>query len=170
MESWSVSIQHQDDYGIPALRRAHKHVKASVVGKQIEFVRSDAIDYLTSPTILDRYDFIVLSHCLNLACSPVFSSLLHHYSRAPVILLAEYGSLTSQPAATPHVLAAVAVNALESLLSTTLFRNMKCTVSPRNVSDAADEGGRVVRKSAFLEPKEEQRDGWREVVMILENP
>jgi SAM-dependent methyltransferase len=53
-----------DDYGIPSLGRAHKHVKASVVGKQIEFVRSDAAGYLTSPTLAHRFDFIVLAHCV----------------------------------------------------------------------------------------------------------
>jgi hypothetical protein len=70
----------------------------------------------------------------------------------------------------PHVLAAVAVNALESLLGTTSFRNMKCTATPRQMSDAAAKGGWEVRKSGFLEPKAEQRDGWREVVMILKQP
>lgn len=163
-----------DDYGIPSLGRAHKHVKASVVGKQIEFVRSDAAGFLTSPTVLDRYDFIVLAHCVWYLAGPdllaeIFE-LARRYARAPTVLLAEYGSVTSVPAAIPHVLAAVAVSALESLLSTTSFRNIKCAVSPRQMRDAAAKSSWEVRKSVSLEPKEEQRDGWREVVMILREP
>ncbi|OIW29108.1 S-adenosyl-L-methionine-dependent methyltransferase [Coniochaeta ligniaria NRRL 30616] len=163
-----------DDYGTPSLRAAHKHVKASVVGKQIEFVRSDAAGYLTSPTVLDRYDFIVLSHCVWYLAEPgllteIFE-LAYRYGRAPTVLLAEYGSVTSVPAAIPHVLAAVAVNALESLLRAPSFRNIKCTATPRQMRDAAAKGGWVMSTSEFLEPEEAQRDGWREVVMILEKP
>lgn len=163
-----------DDYGIPSLGRAHKHVKASVVGKQIQFIRSDAVSYLTSPTGVTRFDFIVLCHCIWYLSEPsklaeIFD-LARSHARTQTILLAEFGMAASVPAAVPHVLVACAVNALESVLTTETLRNMHCVTTPRQIADAAERGGWIVKEEDLLVPEAEQRDGWREVVMVLEKP
>jgi hypothetical protein len=123
--------------------------------------------------VVDRFDFVVLAHSVWYLPEPsslaeIFE-LTRRHDRAPTVLLAEYGSVTSLPAAVPHVLAAVAVNALESFMDpSSSFRNMKFTGTPRQMTDAAAKTGWAVRKSDFLVPEPEERDGWWEVVMILQ--
>lgn len=157
--------------GTPTYGSARAHVLASAVGSQIEFVQAVQAEYLASPAARDAsFDFVVFCHCIWYFSRPEMLPRMLARARGagiPRVLVAEYALSASHPDAVPHVLAALAVNALESFRGEGSLRNIRCAVTPAQISAAAAREGCTLAGEDYIVPEDAQRDGWREVIMVL---
>ncbi|KAJ0161666.1 hypothetical protein CTA2_5835 [Colletotrichum tanaceti] len=159
------------DEGTPTYRSARAHVLASAVGGQIEFVPAYPVAYLTAAAARGaKFDFVVLGHCIwyfsHPTMLPDMLAQVRHMGTGAV-LIAEYSLSTTHSNAFPHLLAALAVNALESFRDETSKRNIRCVMTPLQIITIAEQQGFVLVKEDVVVPAEAQRDGWREVLMAL---
>ncbi|KAK0634142.1 S-adenosyl-L-methionine-dependent methyltransferase [Immersiella caudata] len=159
------------DYGTPPLALAQEHVKKSPVGKQITFVQTDGQEYLESTSQV--FDYVIIAHTAWYFSSPSIlpGILAAAVGKAKGVLIAEFSLSASRPGGKPHVLTALATNALESFRDETSWRNLRCALSPTQMIAAAKEAGWILKseEKRILTPPGE-RYGWRETVMILKRP
>lgn len=104
------------DYGSPyTLAQAQAHLSASPVGSRITWHRA-APEAFLQQTQTQTWDVAVLAHCIWYFASPqVLASILGALrGRAAHVCVAEYALQATEPAAAPHVLAALATGLLES--------------------------------------------------------
>jgi SAM-dependent methyltransferase len=160
-------------YGTPPLSEAQPHILSSPVGSPVVFVEADAVAYLDSTT--DDFDFIVLGHCIWYFGDPGFLPRILARAAAGVgrrnpgvkLLIAELALRSSRPCGLPHLLAALTLNALESFDPKRSWRNVCCALTPAQITAAARQAGWALREDLLLAPVPGQKDGWREVAMIL---
>ncbi|KAJ9145127.1 S-adenosyl-L-methionine-dependent methyltransferase [Pleurostoma richardsiae] len=160
------------DYGTPPVGDAHAHIKASPVGPQIEFVRAGATAYLQSTT--QTFDFIVLAHCVWYFSEPAglreILTVAAAGARSATVLIAEYSLAASRPAAVPHVLATLATSALESFRDESSWRNVRCPLSPVQITAVAAAAGWELHGQETIPSPVGDQSGRRETIMILERP
>lgn len=162
-----------DDYGPPYLGDAHKHILSCPVGRQIEFVRAQAQDYLQS--FADQpapYDFVVFSYCIPYFTEadnlPRMLELARKHTKSGArLLVADYTLSASVLAGVPHVLMSLALCALESFLDGTSLRNIHVLMSPAKILSAAKAAGWELHKEATLTDDRVRLDGMMEVRGIL---
>lgn len=82
-------------------------------------------------------------------------------------LIAEYSMSTSIPEAVPHVLAALAANAIESFRGEDSSRNIRSALTPAQIQKAAEEVGWALGSQKLITPGAKQLDAFREVYMII---
>ncbi|KAI0128256.1 S-adenosyl-L-methionine-dependent methyltransferase [Xylariales sp. AK1849] len=163
------------DWGTPDYASARAHVLASFLGSRIEFVQADPISFFTAPTTTDQdFDYIVFGYCIWFFSDPSFlTSMLkeaHKHRRAPKVLIVECSLSVSDLAQVPHVLSALADNALESFRGGESRRNIRCALSPRQISEMAKDAGWTLRDESFVTPLPRQIEGQREVRMTTQSP
>ncbi|KAM0816489.1 putative SAM-dependent methyltransferase [Seiridium cardinale] len=163
------------DWGTPDYASARAHVLASYVGPRIEFVQADPIDFLASPTTTDKdFDYIVFGYSIWFFSDPTFlTSMLkeaHKHRRSPTVLIVECSLSVSNIAQVPHLLAALTDNALESFRGEDSRRNIRCALSPRQISEKAADAGWTLRDETFITPLPDQIEGRREVRMATQTP
>lgn len=82
-------------------------------------------------------------------------------------LIAEYSMSTSIPEAVPHVLAALAANAIESFRGEDSSRNIRSALAPAQIQQAAEDVGWTLATQKLITPGAKQLDAFREVYMII---
>ncbi|KAK1753690.1 putative sam-dependent methyltransferase [Echria macrotheca] len=161
------------DYGTPPLAKAQAHIKQSPVGEQIEFVQAEGSKYLESTS--ESFDFVIIAHTAWYFSEPsVLSGILSAAAapgRTKALLIAEFALTASRPGGAPPVLTALATNALESFRDAASWRNVRCALSPAQITAAAEKEGWTLKgeDKGILTPPDEKY-GWRETVMILKRP
>ncbi|KAI9745503.1 MAG: hypothetical protein M1818_001037 [Claussenomyces sp. TS43310] len=93
------------------------------------------------------------------------ASLDDALKHSPTLLIAEYGMVTSLKEAFPHVIAALAVNALESYRDDSSKRNIRTRLTPKQIKSAAEGVGWRAVSEESITPESQLRDGYREVQM-----
>ncbi|ROW05056.1 hypothetical protein VSDG_00637 [Cytospora chrysosperma] len=158
-------------HGTPDYASSQAHVLASVVGHQVSFVQADPIEYLSGGAAGQKFDFIVFGYSIWYFSSPhILTRTLQEacqYSQS--VLIAEYSLSASLPAQVPHLLAALADNALESFRGEESKRNIRCALSPRQITDLAAEIGWVLAKEEIATPLPKQIDAKMEVRMVIKS-
>ncbi|KAK3391031.1 hypothetical protein B0H63DRAFT_539595 [Podospora didyma] len=145
------------EYGTPPLAAAQAHIKKSPVGPQIDFVRATGPECLgSSTTTIESFDFAILTH------------YIWYFSDSTVLHETLFALVASRASGVPHVLTALATNALESFRDANSMRNLRCCLSPPQIIAAAADAGWGLRdeEKAILTPAGE-RYGWRETTMLL---
>ncbi|KAK0654823.1 S-adenosyl-L-methionine-dependent methyltransferase [Cercophora newfieldiana] len=158
------------DYGTPPLAQAQAHVKASPVGPQIEFLQAEGSEFLKSTT--ETFDFVIIAHTAWYFSDPSVLSAILSAAAAPgktkTLLIAEFALTASRPGGNPPILTALATNALESFRDETSWRNLRCALSPAQITAAAEkEGWRLKGEEKGILTPPNEKYGWRETVMIL---
>lgn len=159
------------EWGTPDYASSQAHVLASVVGHQISFVQADPIEYLSGGAAGQKFDFIVFGYSIWYFSSPhiLTRTLQEACQYAQSVLIAEYSLSASLPAQVPHLLAALADNALESFRGEESKRNIRCALSPRQITDLAAEIGWVLAKEEIATPLPKQIDAKMEVRMVIKS-
>lgn len=159
--------------GTPDYASARAHVLSSFLGPRIEFVQADPIGFLTSPTTTEQdFDYIVFGYSIWFFSDPTFlSSMLKEalqHRRSPTVLIVESSLSASEPSQVPHVLAALTDNALESFNGEDSKRNIRCALSPRQITEIAKDIGWKIRSQTYVTPLPGQIEGQREVRMTTQ--
>ncbi|KAK1761519.1 hypothetical protein QBC47DRAFT_409529 [Echria macrotheca] len=167
-----IAIDPADpEYGTPPLSAAQAHVKNSPVGPQIDFIQATGREYLEATT--ECFDYVILAHSIWYFADPSFlhEILQSAVGKAKTVLIAEFGLTASRSGGEPHILTALATNALESFRDASSWRNLRCALSPAQVVAAAATAGWALEseKNNILTPPGEKY-GWRETTMILKRP
>ncbi|OSX61947.1 hypothetical protein POSPLADRAFT_1142517 [Postia placenta MAD-698-R-SB12] len=155
------------DYGSPyTLGQAQAHLRASPVGKRIDFVQADPREFLRGTT--DKYTTAVLAQCIWYFSSPqTLSAILAALApRVKRICLSEYALTASDPRAAPHVLAALTQASLECRKPTS-ESNIRTVLSPAALKAAASTAGLTLLKEETVVPPEGMLDGRWEVGAVL---
>lgn len=100
----------------------------------------------------------ILTRTLREACQRVRS-----------VLVAEHGLSASLPAQVPHLLAALAANALQSVRGEESRCNILCALSPRQITRLAAEAGWALAKEETATPLPKQVDARMEVRMVVKS-
>jgi ubiquinone/menaquinone biosynthesis C-methylase UbiE len=152
------------DYGSPeTLGQAQNRISKSELGRKIQWVRSDPIEYLKT---LDVHpDFVVLAHSIfYIASETYFSELLQSLKsfssggkdgKETRLLIAEWGMRTSTPAAEAHVLAAKA-QAINPLTD----GNVRTIVPPERIKKIATDASWKIEREAWIEAPDVQDGEW----------
>lgn len=155
-------------YGTPLLSEAHPHVLASPVGKQIELVTSDIIEYLETTTKV--FEYVVLGHCIwffgDPSLLPKMLKVIASKQSQAQLLISEFAMVASVPEAVPHVLTAIAVDAIESFNPERSWRNICCSLTPQQIEKIVIESGYEIKDHALFPPMDGQKEGEREVYML----
>lgn len=155
--------------GTPDYASSQAHVVASAVGHQVSFVQADPIEYMSGGAGGQDFDFIVFGYCLWYFSSPEMLAKMLQEARQHVqsVLVAEYSFSASLPAQIPHLLVALADNALESFRGEESKRNIRCAVSPRQITRLIADAGWVLAREEIATPGPKQVEGKREVRMVV---
>ncbi|KAK4107280.1 S-adenosyl-L-methionine-dependent methyltransferase [Canariomyces notabilis] len=158
-------------WGTPDYASAQAHVRVSPVGHQITFVQADPIAYLSGGAGGQTFDFIVFGYSIWYFSSPdiLKRTLQAACQHVRSVLIAEYSLSASHLAQVPHVLTALAANALESFRGEESKRNIRCALSPRQITSFAADAGWALAKEEIATPLVRQADARNEAEMVL-NP
>lgn len=161
------------DYGSPfTLAQSQNHISHGTLGHRITWMQREPLSYLSSlpvPTTHTlTFDATVLAHSLWYFSSPsvilsTFRALKQHSTR---LCLAEWSLSASDPAAQPHVLAALAQAALECRKSISVS-NVRTVLSPKRLKDLAEEAGWKLESEKKVQPNKGVLDGQWEVAACL---
>ncbi|KAJ6441117.1 Histone-fold protein [Purpureocillium lavendulum] len=149
------------DYGAPwTLGQAQAHLSAGPVGGRIAWHNAEPEAFLAGRDGGDKWDFVVLGHCIWYFAAPeVLTSLLVALrGRAGTLLIAEYALTATEKAAVPHVLASMARAFLEAHNEAS-EANIRCLLSPGVITDLAQESGWHLDSEAIVVPGEALQDG-----------
>jgi hypothetical protein len=127
------------------LGQAQDYISQGPLGRQITWVQQAPFEYLSSlnsavqtsaPDV--EFDGVVLAHCLWYFSSPslVLSTLRELRRHAKLLFLAEWSLSASDPAAQPHLLAALAQAALECH-KVESESNVRTVLSPKRLTELA---------------------------------
>ncbi|KAJ3497284.1 hypothetical protein NLG97_g2015 [Lecanicillium saksenae] len=158
------------DWGTPSYATSRAFVMASPLGPRIEFVKEDPIKYLESlPNDIKSFDFIAFCHSIWYFSHPSIlpSMLSASKNRIGAALIGEYSMSTTQPAAVPHVLTALAANAIEAFRGEESERNIRAALTPAQMEKCADETGWSLSTQQLITPGSKQLDAFREVHMVV---
>ncbi|KAK3349093.1 hypothetical protein B0T25DRAFT_547188 [Lasiosphaeria hispida] len=159
------------EWGTPDYASSQAHVLASAVGHQVSFVQADPIAYLLGGAGGQTFDFIVFGYSIWYFSSPDILTRTLQVARqhAQSVLIAEYSLSASLPAQIPHLLAALADNALESFRGEESKRNIRCALSPRQITGFAADAGWALAKEEIATPLSKQVDARMETRMVLKS-
>ena len=155
------------DYGAPVtLGEAQAHLSSSPVGDRITWHRAMPTDFLRQNADAS-WDYVVMAHCIwYYASSKDLADMLSALkARAKHFTVAEWALKASEPAAVPHLLAAITRAALEAH-GARREANIRCMVSPRDIRAIAKQAGWELQEERVIVPNAGVLDGHWEVVMI----
>lgn len=135
----------------------------------MSFVQADPIAYLSEGAGGHKFEFIVFGYSIWYFSNPLIltRTLQEAQKHAQVVLIAEHGLSASLPAQIPHMLAALTDNALESFRGEESKRNIRCALSPRQITGLAAEAGWVLARENIATPLPKQVDAKMETWMVL---
>ncbi|KAI1175803.1 S-adenosyl-L-methionine-dependent methyltransferase [Nemania sp. FL0916] len=159
------------DWGTPDYATAQAHVVASTVGHQISFVQADPIEYLEEGAEGHTFDFIVFGYSIWYFSAPeiLTRTLQEALRNVRSVLVAEHSLSASLPAQVPHLLAALTDNALESFRGEESKRNIRCALSPRQITQLAAKAGWALAKEDIITPLAKQSNAKNEVRMVVKS-
>lgn len=152
------------DYGAPTtLGQAQEHIIQGSMGDRVKFWQRQLEDFLVE-TGEKKWDYAVLVHCLwYLDGEETLARMLEALKgRVGKICIAEYAMKASEPAAVPHVLAALTRATLEAQKSES-DANIRCLVTPPDIKKIAEQAGWKVDRESYIVPDENLQDGSWEV-------
>ncbi|KAF9780380.1 hypothetical protein IL306_000316 [Fusarium sp. DS 682] len=152
------------DYGAPyTLGQAQEHITKGSLGGRLKFWQKQLEDFLTE-TGEQKWDYAVFVHCLwYLDGAETLTRLLRALKgRVNKICIAEYAMKASEPAAVPHVLAALTRATLEAQKSES-EANIRCLLSPPDIKNIAGNARWKVERETEIVPHEGLQDGGWEV-------
>jgi SAM-dependent methyltransferase len=157
--------------GTPPLGEAQAHISASPVGAWVTFVRSSGIEYLRSAEQA-AFDYVVLCHSVWYMAEPgeLSEILAAAAGKTRAVLIAEFAFSASSLAAVPGLLAALATIALEAFRDNSSWRNLRCGLSPRQITAAAERAGWSLQSQGRLQTPPKERYSAREATMVLDRP
>ncbi|KAB8616633.1 hypothetical protein FH972_025968 [Carpinus fangiana] len=146
------------DYGAPwTLAQAQDHLSASTLGRAIQWVQQDPLDYLSQSGSLDNVDYVVLAHSIfYLPSEDYLLQLLQSIASSagkvktrPKLLLAEWGQESSTDAAQAHLQAVKMQAAFPDPTG-----NVRIAPTPANIVQLAVQAGWSVEGESWVrEPK-----------------
>lgn len=160
------------DYGAPyTLAQAQAHISASAVGGRVAWHRAGVLDFLGGEDgqAADRtWDVAVLAHCVwYFESSRVLEDILRALrGRVGAVCVAEYALRATEPAAVPHVLAALARGALEAHRAESR-QNIRTPLSPEAIRGIARKAGWEVESEGVVVPEQGLLDGRWEADMVV---
>ncbi|KAG8756589.1 hypothetical protein FRC12_010515 [Ceratobasidium sp. 428] len=163
------------DYGSPStLGQAQSHLKQSKFGSRMAFVQASPIDFIATSGNENKFDTVVLAHCIYYMSSPttllnIFQTM---HDKAPSIkrlCIAEYALSASVPEGYPHVLAVLMEAALEVYKDGEASEsNVRTVVGPKEITRLATAAGWTVHREGILVPDPGLEDGRWEISAALE--
>jgi SAM-dependent methyltransferase len=157
------------DYGAPfTLAQAQSHLSAGPLGPLVTFHRADPIDFLaTNPDT--QWDVAVLAHCIWYFPSAdtlrqILSALRGRVAR---VCLAEWALHATEPAATAHVLAALARATFEAHRVDST-ENIQTMASPRAIKEVVGQAGWKVETEGTVVPEAALSDGYWETGTVVD--
>jgi SAM-dependent methyltransferase len=153
------------DYGSPwTLGQAQAHLSHSDLGSRISWHQVSPLKFLESVEESKAYDFAVLAHCTWYFQSQhvLLDILCALRNKARRVCIAEYALAASEPAAVPHILAALTTATLEAHKSTS-SANIQTVQSPAAIAAISEEAGWRLISAALIVPEEGLLDGRWEV-------
>jgi hypothetical protein len=130
------------DHGAPhTLAEAQAHLSTSAVGDRITFHRAEPVEFLAARPD-KKWDAAVLAHCIWYfqSATQLKDVLAALRGRVQRVHIAEYALRATEPAAVPHVLAALARGALEAHKGHSV-QNIRTPLSPAAIVEIAEEAG-----------------------------
>ncbi|KAF2103614.1 hypothetical protein NA57DRAFT_17460, partial [Rhizodiscina lignyota] len=158
------------DYGEPiTLADSWRFLRRSKIGGRITFRRRDPIEFLNEREWKEKtWDVAVM--CLSmwyLRSHTVLEDILHSLKgRVSRICTAEYNLSAQNPAALPHVMAAM-VRGFKESRDETSDENIRMPMSRCLIERIARTAGWEIRSVEAITPDEEVQDGMWEVRMVL---
>ncbi|KDQ07406.1 hypothetical protein BOTBODRAFT_38816 [Botryobasidium botryosum FD-172 SS1] len=151
------------DYGAPfTLGQAQAHLSSGPLGPRITWVQTDPISFARAAeeAAEPKYDVAVMALSLWYFSSPaqVRETLRALAGRARRVCIAEYALSATDPAAVPHVLAALTQSALEAHKPTSTT-NVRTVLSPVRIKALAAEVGLELVKEEIVVPVRGMFDG-----------
>ncbi|KAH6838612.1 hypothetical protein B0I37DRAFT_400220 [Chaetomium sp. MPI-CAGE-AT-0009] len=157
------------DYGAPfTLAQAQSHLSTGPLGPLITFHRADPVAFLAADPAA-HWDVAVLAHCIWYFQEPdtLREILAALRGRVQRVCLAEWALHATEPAASAHVLAALARAAFEAhRVGST--ENIQMLVSPRGIRGVVGRAGWEVEREGTVVPGEELSDGFWEVGTVVD--
>ncbi|KAF5649017.1 SAM-dependent methyltransferase [Fusarium sp. NRRL 52700] len=152
------------DYGAPyTLGQAQQHIAKGALGGRVKFWQAQLDDFLKE-TGDRKWEYAVFVHCLWYLDAPeaLARMLKALKGRVNRVCIAEYAMKASEPAAVPHVLAALTRSTLEAQRPDS-EANIRCLLSPSDIKNIARESGWKVERETEIVPHEGLQDGGWEV-------
>ncbi|KIN05824.1 hypothetical protein OIDMADRAFT_38276 [Oidiodendron maius Zn] len=162
------------DYGAPyTLSQSQSYITSGPLGHRISFYNAHPTDYLSSlPQSTQKYDYVVLSHCIWYFSSPSQLSTLVSAtcSWTKSLCVAEWSLRASKPQSHPHVLTALLLASLEAKRKEEGHGNIRTVLSPAQIRSVT-ESSSVLRLYAqeFRVSNEGLLDAYWEVSHTLRN-
>ncbi|EMT72019.1 hypothetical protein FOC4_g10003866 [Fusarium odoratissimum] len=152
------------DYGAPyTLGQAQEHITKGPLRGSVKFWQTQLEDFLKE-TGDKKWDYAVFVHCLWYLDAPetLARMLKALKGRVNRICIAEYAMKASEPAAIPHVLAALTRATLEAQRPDS-EANIRCLLSPIDIKNIVGDSGWKVERETEIVPHEGLQDGGWEV-------
>ncbi|KAM0250233.1 hypothetical protein ACHAP5_002292 [Fusarium lateritium] len=152
------------DYGAPTtLGQAQEYITQGSMGDRVKFWQRQLEDFLAE-TGEKKWDYAVLVHCSwyfdgEETLARILKALK---GRVGKVCIAEYAMKASEPAAVPHVLAALTRATLEAQKSES-DANIRCLITPPDIKKIAEQAGWKVERETNIVPDESLQDGSWEV-------
>ncbi|KAK4041428.1 hypothetical protein C8A01DRAFT_14799 [Parachaetomium inaequale] len=156
------------DYGAPfTLAQAQAHLSAGPLGPLVTFHRADPVGFLAANPDT-QWDVAVLAHCIWYFRSPdtLRQILWALRGRVARVCLAEWALHATEPAATAHVLAALARATFEAHRVGSR-ENIQTLASPRAIREAVGQAGWKVETEGTVVPDAELSDGFWETGTVV---
>ncbi|KAK3336375.1 hypothetical protein B0T19DRAFT_437148 [Cercophora scortea] len=152
------------DYGSPfTLGEAQTHLLLGPLGGRIAFHCADPVGFLTSNPEA-RWDVAVLAHCIwYFASAEALADILRALrGRVGTVCVAEYALRASEPAAVPHVLAALAATG-----GSDSEANIRSPLSPIAIKAVAARAGWKGQGEGMVVPDAALSDGFWEAAAVV---
>jgi len=159
------------DYGAPfTLSQAQSHLTAGPIGPLITFHRADPVAFLNAiPAGTEpQWDVAVLAHCMWYfpSAKTLDEILFALRGRVARVCLAEWALHATEPAASAHVLTALARATFEAHRSGST-ENIQTLMSPREMKEAALRAGWKIESEGIVVPEAELSDGFWETRTVM---
>ncbi|KAJ4249754.1 hypothetical protein NW762_012095 [Fusarium torreyae] len=155
------------DYGAPyTLGQAQEHISKGDMGGRVRFWQKN-LEELLAETGEKKWDYAVFVHCLwyldeEDTLARMFKALKGRVSK---VCIAEYSMKASEPAAVPHVLAALTRATLEAQ-NPESDANIRCLLTPPDIKKIAEHAGWEIEQEVNLVPHDSLQDGGWEVEAV----
>ncbi|KAK7409635.1 hypothetical protein QQX98_008150 [Neonectria punicea] len=152
------------DYGAPyTLGQAQEHIAKGDMGERVRFWQRHLEEFLAE-TGGKKWDYAVLVHCAwYLDGTETLARMLKALKgRVDKVCIAEYSMKASEPAAVPHVLAALTQATLSAQMPESKA-NIRCLLTPHDIKQIAEHAGWKVEREMDFVPNERLQDGGWEV-------
>ncbi|KAG8686072.1 hypothetical protein FRC09_014359 [Ceratobasidium sp. 395] len=155
------------------LGQAQSHLKQSKFGSRMVFVQASSVDFIATPGNENKFDTVVLAHCIYYMSSPttllnIFQAIQDKAPSIKRLCIAEYALSASIPEAYPHVLAVLMEAALEVHKDGEASEsNVRTVVGPKEVTRLANAAGWTVHREGILIPDSGLEDGRWEISAAL---